>query len=125
MVLIKVSHPKLKTHLFISDNCHRLDLWSEEVCELRGADDRLQAQPLLDPHLGRHRPPRHGRHLPLLLLPLGAREVRDGGVPPVGAHHRLLHVPLLDGLDPRLRHLLDVHDEGFNEGCECTLVSLD
>ena len=46
--------------LLLPDDRHRVDLRREAVRRLRRADDRLQAQPLLDRHLGLHRTHRDG-----------------------------------------------------------------
>ena len=57
-----------------------MDIRSEQVCEVRGADDGVPAQHVLDRVLEHHRPPGHGGHLHLLLRPVGACQVWHCGV---------------------------------------------
>ena len=56
--------------------------------------------------------------LPVLHRSLVPGQVRQRGVPVLGALHRIHHVPRLHALDPRIRHLLSDHAAGKFPGCK-------
>ena len=65
MLMLLISERQCERHpdpvvLLLPDDRHRVDLRREAVRRLRRADDRLQAQPLLDRNLGLHRTHRDG-----------------------------------------------------------------
>ena len=79
---------------------------------------RNDAKQVLDTLLGWDRTSRHGHHLPLLLRQVGAREVRQRGVPTVGPLHRLRDVRLLHDVDTWLRPLLSRYHNGHSQTCQ-------